>query len=95
MDETALTILQALRMVAEASKNYTDSTKSELNEILNNKLDKTKFFVGTYAEYQEAYTNGEIEIGAIVVITDDESNANSDSTTSELDKAILGQMILK
>lgn len=66
----------------------------ELYKIINNKMDETKLFVGTYDEYQEAYTNGKIEIGAIVVITDEELD-NSDSITSELGKAILGQMILK
>lgn len=87
MSDTTFSILQALRMVAEASRDHTDS-------VASGKVDKTKLFVGTYAEYQEAYANGEIEIGAIVCITDDESDANSDSTTSELGKAILGQMIL-
>lgn len=61
-----------------------------------------KIFIGTYAEYQAAYTNQEIAIGALVIITDDENNSSSGgntpgdsaSTTSVLGTAILGQMIL-
>lgn len=63
-----------------------------------------KLFVGTYAEYEEAYRNNLIAIGAIVIITDDENNSgsgggssgedSSTTTTSVLGEAVLGYMIL-
>ena len=69
-----------------------------------------KIFVGTKDAYEEANSNGEIAIGALVILTDDEissgsgggsssggSGGNTDetiSTTSVLGEAVLGYMIL-
>lgn len=56
-----------------------------------------RVFIGTTEEYQTAYDNGEVAIGTLVFLTDDENggdNPESDSTTAVLGKAILGQMIL-
>lgn len=49
-------------------------------------------FIGTTEQYNQAYDNGEIAVGAIVMITDDEDLG--DSTTSILGQAILGYMVL-
>lgn len=49
-----------------------------------------KIFYGTQIEYETAYNEGRIPIGAIVVIDDD----NNDATSSVLGKGILGKMIL-
>ena len=61
----------------------------------------SKLFVGTTEEYKTAYANGEISIGAIVVLTDDETSGegssggdSTSSTTAMLGYAVLGQMIL-
>lgn len=53
-----------------------------------------KIFIGTYSEYQTAYANNKIAIGAIVIITDDENNSSSISTSSLLGTGVLGYMIL-
>lgn len=59
---------------------------------------KSKIFIGTYAQYETANANNEIPINALVIITDDESSsggdASTDSTTSMLGYAVLGQMVL-
>ena len=61
------------------AKNYTD----------------TKFFVGTYSEYQTAYSENKIAVGALVVIIDDENvPEDSGATSAQLGKAVLGYMIL-
>ena len=48
------------------------------------------FFVGTPEEYSIAYANGQIAVGALVILLDN----NSDATSSILGKGVLGQMIL-
>lgn len=48
-----------------------------------------KIFMGTQEEYQEAWKNGLITVGALVIIVDD-----STETTALLGKAVLGKMIL-
>lgn len=59
---------------------------SETNEVtaaeMASALEKIQtlegeIFVGTYAEYQEAYEAGQIPEGAVVHITDDDSSSNS------------------
>ena len=57
-------------------------------------------FIGTYAEYETAYANGEIPNNTFVIITDDESDDGSGgdnvstSTSSLLGTGVLGYMIL-
>ena len=59
-----------------------------------------KIFVGTTAEYQTAYANGDIKVGALVCIIDDENSGSSggstsgSSTSAVLGEAKLGYMIL-
>ena len=54
------------------------------------------YFVGTKAEYEKAWAEGQIAINALVIITDDVSSDNMDSaaTSSILGQGVLGQMIL-
>ncbi len=47
-----------------------DVLMAVINAIDTTKLNKNKIFVGTKAEYNTAYTNGEVSVGAIVVLTD-------------------------
>lgn len=68
-----------------------------------------KIFVGTKEEYDEAYADNRIAIGALVILTDDENSSGSGgsgsggsgdnteetiSTTAVLGEAVLGYMIL-
>lgn len=63
-----------------ASKEYVDE-KSD-----------SKVFIGTLAEYQEAYAAGKIAVGALVIIMDEGEDAND--TIALLGTAVLGKMIL-
>lgn len=47
-----------------------DVLMAVINAIDETKLDKQMVFVGTKAEYNEAYAAGGIPVGAIVVLTD-------------------------
>ena len=47
-----------------------DVLMAVINAIDTTKLDKNKIFVGTSAEYNIAYTRGDVQDGAIVVLTD-------------------------
>ena len=63
-----------------ASKEYVDE-KSD-----------SKVFIGTLAEYQEAYAAGKIAVGALVIIMEEGEDAND--TIALLGTAVLGKMIL-
>ena len=63
--------------------NQTFATKSELN---------SRIFIGTQAEYDSAYANNNIAVGALVIILD--GSESSSDTISLLGTAILGKMIL-
>lgn len=45
-------------------------TENELNDAVNSKV-----FIGTMAEYQEAYSNGKISEGALVIILEEGEDA--------------------
>lgn len=68
------------------SKEYTDNKVAGM------------IFIGTYAEYQTAYADGQIPINTFVILTDEESsgggNDSASSTTAMLGYAVLGQMVL-
>ena len=76
------------------SKEYTDNKVASM------------IFIGTYAEYQTAYADGQIPINTFVILTDDESGSGSSgggstggdststSTSSLLGTGALGYMIL-
>lgn len=70
------------------SKEYTDNKVASM------------IFIGTYAEYQTAYADGQIPINTFVILTDDESSSGGSGgdatspTTAMLGYAVLGQMVL-
>ena len=45
MDENTLSILQALKMIAEASKNYTDDTKEYIDENTKKRIEELEGFI--------------------------------------------------
>lgn len=63
-----------------ASKEYVDEKSN------------SKVFIGTLAEYQEAYAAGKIAVGALVIIMEKGEDAND--TIALLGTAVLGKMIL-
>lgn len=65
----------------------------DVQDILKSIAKITPVFVGTTDEYNTAYDKGEIAVGTIVMITDDDGTPVN-STTSILGEAILGYMIL-
>lgn len=75
-------------LALDTSKEYTDTKIASM------------VFIGTYAEYQTAYADGQIPINAFVILTDDEFSGgngggeNTGSTTAMLGYAVLGQMVL-
>ena len=61
-----------------------------------NKL-KTKIFVGSKGQYQLAYEQGRVPIGAIVIITPEpvyDEDIDDDESSSILGTGVLGYMIL-
>lgn len=81
---------------------------SQSFDVLELAIDeKAGVFIGTYAEYQTAYANGQIPINTFVILTDDETSggdsgdsgdssgdSTSTSTSSLLGTGALGYMIL-
>jgi predicted fused transcriptional regulator/phosphomethylpyrimidine kinase len=68
-----------------------DSVKNTQKAIEN--TINSKVFIGTQEEYDIAYAEGKIGMGALVIILD-ENEANSDATTAMLGKAIIGTLLL-
>lgn len=70
-----------------------DSSISEnkLDEGLKDKL-KRAVFIGSQSEYNEAYSKGEIALGTLVIIL--EENESTADTIALLGTAVLGKMIL-
>lgn len=70
-----------------AEKTYVDEKITETVQHCDSKI-----FIGTLAEYQEAYAAGKIAVGALVIIMDEGEDAND--TIALLGTAVLGKMIL-
>ena len=72
-----------------------------MSKTIDTKI-KQKVFVGTLEEYNTAYAAGNVAVGAVVIILDEnestgggeEGGENASSITAMLGKAILGQMKL-
>jgi hypothetical protein len=64
------------------------NTQQKIETSINSKV-----FIGTRSEYDTAYSNGKISVGALVIILD-ENETNSDATTAMLGKAIIGTLLL-
>lgn len=64
--------------------------KSYVDEVIQSKI-----FIGTQDEYDIAYTEGKIGIGALIIILEDSENEEGGATISALlGTAILGKMLL-
>lgn len=70
----------------------TDNIKSEFNKKIEENKCKN-VFVGTQNEYEIAYAKGEVAVGALVIILD-ENEMENETVTALLGTAILGKMIL-
>ena len=79
----------------ETLKYYNDKIIEYINDSIGTELNdlKNKIFIGTQEEYDTAYANGKINVGALVIILD-ENEINSEATTSILGKAIIGALLL-
>ena len=80
-----------LEAEAARAKAAEEANASAIEDLYAN---KSGLFIGTAEEYNTAYAKGEIPIGTIVVITEGSVDSGTDSTSSVLGVAILGQMIL-
>ena len=69
--------------------DWSQTDASKANYILN-KPNIVPMFIGTTEQYEEADAKGQIAVGTIVFIIDN----NSAGTTSVLGEAVLGYMIL-
>jgi hypothetical protein len=89
----------------EIAIKHGDNGKSELYVLSNDKQTIDTFvskayvdsmlFVGTQEQYDEAYKNGKISVGAIVIITEKDINVqNGGPTSALLGEGVLGEMIL-
>ena len=68
LDADGVKILYDLLSLQDYPNN--DILMAVISAIDATKLDKNKMFVGTLDEYNIALTNGDIPVGAIVVLTD-------------------------
>lgn len=69
-------------------------TETELEKKITETVQHcdSKVFIGTQEEYNTAYAEGKVAVGALVIILD-ENEANGD-TTAMLGKAIIGTLLL-
>lgn len=68
LDASGVKVLYDLLSLQDYPNN--DVLMAVISAIDDTKLDKNKIFVGTKAEYNTAYVNGEVPVGTIVVLTD-------------------------
>lgn len=68
LDASGVKVLYDLLSLQDYPNN--DVLMAVINAIDTTKLDKNKMFVGTLEEYNIARTNGNVQDGAIVILTD-------------------------
>lgn len=96
----ALTNLDQRINFVKNSVNESETQINGINEILEKVQDNiedisAKVFIGTQSEYDIAYANGKIGVGALVIILDGSETEEGGATISALlGTAILGQMLL-
>ena len=73
------------------SKYWGGRESSILDHLASRDYVDGKIFVGTMSEYEDSYNAGSISVGSLVIIMEE----NGGDTTSELGKAVLGQMKLR
>lgn len=96
-----------IRQIAIGENEYEIDAKywggmesSIVNDLASKDYVNEKIFVGTQTEYDIAYANNKIALGALVIILDEELGGNTggdnagSSTTAKLGVAVLGQMKL-
>jgi hypothetical protein len=82
------------------AKYWGGMESSIVNDLASKDYVNEKIFVGTKSEYDIAYANNRIALGALVVILDEELGGNTggdnagSSATAKLGVAVLGQMKL-
>lgn len=92
-------ILSGERVVPKANQATNDGNGDEISTTY---FKQEKLFIGTIEEYEVAYAEERIAVGALVIIIDDEEDntgggtddEGTDLTSAVLGVAILGQMIL-
>ena len=89
----------AVNYAADGETLYIKNSNDEIAEFKDDKYYQkaisdiaNKIFIGTQSEYDAAYADGKIAIGAIVVIVDDKEKTNG--TSSKLGEGVVGEMIL-
>ena len=68
LDADGVKVLYDLLSLQDYPNN--DILMAVISAIDTTKLDKNKMFVGTLNEYNIALANGDIHVGAIVILTD-------------------------
>ena len=68
LDASGVKVLYDLLSLQDYPNN--DVLMAVINAIDTTKLDKNKMFVGTLEEYNIARANGNVQDGAIVILTD-------------------------
>ena len=65
------------------------------NVTLQENIDKVdnKLFIGTQEEYDAAYAEGKVAVGALVIILDEDINEDT-ATVSVLGQGVLGTLVL-
>jgi hypothetical protein len=82
------------------AKYWGGMESSIVNDLASKDYVNEKIFVGTKSEYDIAYANNRIALGALVVILDEELGGNTggdnagSGVTAKLGVAVLGQMKL-
>ena len=89
----------AINYAANGETLYIKNSDEEITEFKDNKYYQkqlseisARVFIGTQEEYDIAYAEGKVAVGALVIILD-ENEANG-STTAMLGKAIIGTLLL-
>lgn len=77
----------------EVPEEYVTETELEKKITETVQYCDSKVFIGTQEEYNIAYAEGKVAVGALVIILD-ENEVNSDATTAMLGKAIIGTLLL-
>jgi hypothetical protein len=75
----------------KASRNHNHEEFTTLQENID-KVDN-KLFVGTQEEYDAAYAEGKVAVGALVIILDEDINEDT-ATVSVLGQGVLGTLVL-
>ena len=90
----------AINYAANGETLYIKNSDEEITEFKDNKYYQkqlseisARVFIGTQEEYDIAYAEGKVAVGALVIILD-ENETNSDATTAMLGKAIIGTLLL-